>query len=114
MLLDGFPLYWVNKGKKDSKDNFWKARSPEKMGELDRDLCNFWKEVASTNTTLATPSIIKFEFYEDQLDFYIGLPFYSIWISLPAPSPLYSLSNLFALHCPAFILSCLIPVLPVT
>ena len=84
------------------------------MGELDRDLCNFWKEVASTNTILATPSIIKFEFYEDQLDFYIGLPFYSIWISLPAPSPVYSLSKLFALHCPAFILGCLIPVLPVT
>ena len=23
-LLDGFPLYWVNKGKKESKDNFRK------------------------------------------------------------------------------------------
>jgi len=84
------------------------------MGELDRDLCNFWKEVASTNTTLATPSIIKFEFHESQQDFYIGLPFYSIWISLPTPSLLYSLSSLFALHYPAFILGCLIPVLPVT
>ena len=84
------------------------------MGELDRDLCNFWKGVASTNTTLSTPSIIQFEFYEDQLDFYIGLPFYSIWISLPAPSPLCSLSNSFALHGPLFILGCLVPVLPIT
>jgi len=33
-LLDGFPLYWVDKGKKESKDNFRKARSPEKMGRL--------------------------------------------------------------------------------
>jgi len=38
-LLDGFPLYWVNKGKKES--SFRRARGPEKMGELDRDLCNF-------------------------------------------------------------------------
>ena len=34
-LLDGFPLYWVDKGKKDSQDHFRKARSPKKMGELD-------------------------------------------------------------------------------
>jgi len=44
-LLEGFPLYWVNKGKKESKDNFRRARSPEKMGELDKDLCSFWKEL---------------------------------------------------------------------
>jgi len=103
-LLDGFPLYWVNKGKKDPKDNFRKAMGPDKMGELDRDLCNFWKEVASTNTTLATPSIIKFEFYESQLDFYIGLPSFFIWASLPVPSRLHTLSNLFVLYCPVFIL----------
>jgi len=60
-LLDGFPLYWVNKGKKESKDNFRRARSPEKMRELDKDLCNFWKVVASSNITLATLSIINFE-----------------------------------------------------
>lgn len=88
-LLDGFPLYWVDKGKKDSQDHFRKARSPEKMGELDRDLCNFWKEVASTNTTLPTSSIIKFEFYEDQLDFYIGPSLHFAWIFLPVPSLFY-------------------------
>ncbi len=38
-LLDGFPLYWVNKGKKES--SFRKARGLEKMGELDKDLCGF-------------------------------------------------------------------------
>jgi len=70
-LLDGFPLYWVNMGNQDSKDNLRKARSPEKMGELDKEN---GVEVASTNTTLASPSIIKFEFEESQLDFYIGLP----------------------------------------
>jgi len=31
----------VNNGKKESKDNFRRARGPEKMGELDKDLCNF-------------------------------------------------------------------------
>jgi len=80
-LLDGFPLYWVNKGKKESKDNFRKARSPEKMGELDKDLCNFWKEVASSHTTLTTSSIIKFEFAESQLDFYIGLSSFLLRLS---------------------------------
>ena len=85
----GSPLYWVDKGKKDSQDHFRKARSPEKMGELDRDLCNFWKEVPSTNTTLPTSSIIKFKFYEDQLDFYIGLSLHSTWIFLPVPSLFY-------------------------
>ena len=38
-LLDRFPLYWVNKGKKEA--SFRRARGPEKMGELDKDLCNF-------------------------------------------------------------------------
>jgi len=68
-LLDGFPLYWVNNGKKESKDNFKRVRGPEKMGELDKDLCNFWKGVASSNITLATSSIITYEFHESQLDF---------------------------------------------
>jgi len=63
----------VNKGKKESKDNFRRARSPEKMGELDKDLCNFWKGVSSSNITLATSSIITYEFHESQLDFHIGL-----------------------------------------
>jgi len=72
-LLDGFPLYWVNKGKKESKDNFRRARGPEKMGELDKHLCNFWKGVASSNITLATSCIITYEFHESQLDFHIGL-----------------------------------------
>jgi len=96
-LLDGFPLYWVNKGKKESKDTFRKARSPEKMGELDKDLCSFWKELASSNTILATPSIIKFEFHESQLDYRSALPSFpnfSFWVELT----LHSLSNLFVLH----------------
>ena len=71
-LLDGFPLYWVNKRKKES--SFRKGREPEKMGELDKDLCGFWKKVASSNVTLSTASIVSFEFYESQLDFHIGLP----------------------------------------
>jgi len=69
-LLDGFPLYWVNKGKKEA--SFRRARGLEKMGELDKDLCKFWKGVASSNVTLATSSIITFEFDEGQLDAHIG------------------------------------------
>jgi len=46
-LLDGFPLYWVNKGNKDSKDSFRRPRSSNNMGELDKDLCLFWKSVAA-------------------------------------------------------------------
>jgi len=61
----------VNKGKKES--SFRRARGPEKMGELDRDLCNFWKGVASSNVTLPTSSIITYEFFEGQLDVHIGL-----------------------------------------
>ena len=71
-LLDGFPLYWVNKGKKDSRDNFRRARSPDNMGDLDTDLCLFWKSVASANITFPTAPIISFEFFEDQLEMYIG------------------------------------------
>ena len=70
-LLDGFPLYWVNKGKKES--SFRKARGPEKMGALDKDLCNFWKGGASCNVVLPTSSIISYEFHESQLDVHIGL-----------------------------------------
>ena len=61
----------MNKGKKES--SFRKAREPENMGELDKDLCDFWKKVASSNVTLSTASIITFEFFESQLDFHIGL-----------------------------------------
>jgi len=78
-LLDGFPLYWVNKGKKEL--SFRKGREPEKMGELDKDLCGFWKRVASSGVTLSTASIVSFEFYESQLDFHIGLPL-SLQVSL--------------------------------
>ena len=73
-------------------------RSPEKMGELDKDLCSFWKEVASSNIILATSSIIKFEFAESQLDFHIGLPSLLLRISLFVLSPPYSSSDLLALH----------------
>jgi len=72
-LLDGFPLYWVNKGKKES--SFRKAREPEKMGGIDKDLCSFWKRVASSNVTLSTSSIITYEFFKGQLDVHIGLSF---------------------------------------
>jgi len=70
-LLNGFPLYWVNKGKKES--SFKKARGPQKMGALDKDLCSFWKGVASCNVVLPTSSIISYEFHESQLDVHIGL-----------------------------------------
>jgi len=69
-LLDGFPLYRVNKGKKDS--SFRKARGLEKMGDHDKDLCGFWKRVTSSNVVLPTSSIITFEFLESQLDIRIG------------------------------------------
>ena len=71
-LLDGFPLYWVNKGSKDSKESFRRPRSPDNMGELDRDLCLFWRSVAAANIAFPTSSIISFEFFEDQLEAHIG------------------------------------------
>ena len=80
-LLDGFPLYWVYKGKKES--SFRSARGPEKMGELDKDLSNFWKGVASSNVTLATSSIITYEFHEGQLDVHIGLSFPHLRVPFP-------------------------------
>jgi len=73
-LLDGFPLYWVNKGNKDSKESFRRPRSPDNMGELDKDLCLFWKSVAAANITFPTASIISSEFLEDQLEAHIGQP----------------------------------------
>ena len=73
-LLDGFPLYWVNKGNKDSRDNFRRARSPDNMGELDKNLCLFCKSVASANITFPTASIISFKFLEGQLEMHIGQP----------------------------------------
>ena len=71
-LLDGFPLYWVDKGKKESKSCFRRPRSPDSMGALDRDLCLFWKSVAEANITFLTTTLICFEFYEDQLEIRIG------------------------------------------
>ena len=74
-LLDGFPLYWVNKGNKDSKDSkdsFRRPRSPDNMGQLDKDLCLFWKSVAAVNITFPTASIIPYEFFESQLEIHIG------------------------------------------
>ena len=71
-LLNGFPLYWVHKGNKDSKECFRRPRSPDNMGELDKDLCLFWKSVAATNITFPTASIISFEFFEGQLEAHIG------------------------------------------
>ena len=71
-LLDGFPLYWVDKGKKESKSCFRRPRSPDCMGALDRDLCLFWKRVSDANITFLTPTLISFEFFEDQLEFQIG------------------------------------------
>ena len=71
-LLDGFPLYWVNKGNKDSKGSFRRPRSPDNMGALDKDLCLFWKSVADANITFLTSTIISFEFFEGQLEARIG------------------------------------------
>ncbi|XP_068504455.1 uncharacterized protein [Phaseolus vulgaris] len=42
------------------------------MGELDKDLCLFWKSVAAANITFPTASIISLEFLEDQLEAHIG------------------------------------------
>ena len=42
------------------------------MGALDKDLCNFWKGVASCNVVLPTSSIISYEFHESQLDVHIS------------------------------------------
>ncbi|XP_068462952.1 uncharacterized protein [Phaseolus vulgaris] len=41
------------------------------MGELDKDLCLFWKSVAAANITFPTASIISFEFLKDQLEAHI-------------------------------------------
>lgn len=71
-LLDDFPLYWVNKGSKESKSCFRRPRSPDSMGALDRDLCFFWKSVADANITFLTTTLICFEFFEDQLEIRIG------------------------------------------
>ena len=71
-LLDGFPLYWVHKGDKDVKDSFRRPRSPDNMGELNKDLCLLWKSVAAANITFPTASIIPYEFFESQLEIHIG------------------------------------------
>jgi len=71
----------VNKGKKET--SFRRARGPEKMGELDKDLCNFWKGVSSPNVTLATSSIIANEFHEGQLDIHIGSSFPHLRVPFP-------------------------------
>ena len=71
-LLDGFPLYWVDKGNKESKGSFRRPRSPDNMGALDKDLCFFWKSVADANITFLTTTLITFEFFDDQLEVRIG------------------------------------------
>ncbi|XP_068491983.1 uncharacterized protein [Phaseolus vulgaris] len=43
------------------------------MGELDRDLCLFWRSVAAANITFPTSSVISFEFFEGQLEAHIDL-----------------------------------------
>ncbi|XP_068500767.1 classical arabinogalactan protein 9-like [Phaseolus vulgaris] len=43
------------------------------MGDLDKDLCLFWKSVASANITFPTAPIISFEFLEGQLEMYIDV-----------------------------------------
>jgi len=48
------------------------------MGELDKDLCLFWKSVADAHINLPTSSIITFEFLEDQLEAHIGKPHLTI------------------------------------
>ena len=98
-LLDGFPLYWVNKGKKDSS-----FRELEKMGDLDRDLCGFWKRAASSNVVLPTSSIISYEFLESQLDVHIGLSLG--FLSLRSCRPTFTLCIVLAspTHCLALLI----------
>ncbi|XP_068504474.1 dynactin, 150 kDa isoform-like [Phaseolus vulgaris] len=43
------------------------------MGDLDKDLCGFWKRVASSNVVLPTSAIIAYEFLEGQLDVHIDM-----------------------------------------
>ncbi|XP_068474955.1 uncharacterized protein [Phaseolus vulgaris] len=43
------------------------------MGDLDKDLCLFWKSVADANITFLTTALIFFEFFEDQLEARIDL-----------------------------------------
>ena len=42
------------------------------MGDLDKDMCLFWKSVAAANITFLTSAIISFEFFEGQLEARIG------------------------------------------
>jgi len=51
---------------------FRRPRSPDNMGELNKDLCLFWKSVAAANITFPIASIISFEFFEGQLEAHIG------------------------------------------
>ena len=90
-LLNGFPLYWVNKGRKES--NFRKARGPEKMRDLDKELCGFWKRVASSNVVLPTFAVIAYEFLEGQLDVHIGSFLSSLSLYLYRPA--FALTMLF-------------------
>jgi len=55
-----------------TKESFRRPRSPDTMGELDRDLCLFWKKVAAANITFPTSSIISYEYLEGQLEAHIG------------------------------------------
>ena len=48
------------------------------MGELDKDLCLFWKRVADAHISFPTSSIITFEFLEGQLEAHIGKPHLTI------------------------------------
>ena len=48
------------------------------MGELDKDLCLFWKRVADAHINFPTSSIITFEFLEGQLEAHIGKPHLTI------------------------------------
>ena len=48
------------------------TRSPDNMGELDKDLCLLWKSVAAANITFPTSAIITFEFLEGKLEAHIG------------------------------------------
>ena len=54
------------------------TRSPDNMGELDKDLCLFWKRVADAQINFPTSSIITFVFLEDQLEAHIGKPHLTI------------------------------------
>jgi len=53
-LLGGFPLYWVNKGNKESKGSFRRPRSPDNMGAWTK-ICASSGRAWQMPTSLSSP-----------------------------------------------------------